>query len=110
MPADAANAAAASGMRMRYPASEATEEITPTSTSMKVSAQRGADRTRRRINEPSSPASSATPAPSIAMNTTATTLNSAKLLTNEEKMNRTPSTETRLLMPTSSSTITQSSG
>ena len=38
-----------------------------------------------------SPASSATPTPIIATKTTATTLKPAKLLTNDEKMNRMPS-------------------
>lgn len=42
------------------------------------------------------PACSATPTPIIATNVTATTEKPAKLFTNDEKMNRMPSTLSRL--------------
>ena len=45
---------------------------------------------------PSGPAFSATPTPIMATKITATTLKLAKLVTNEEKMKRSPSTESRL--------------
>jgi len=104
-----ANAAAASGIRMRYPASEATDETTPTRMRMKVRAHVGAAPTSLRMSDPSRPDSSATPAPIIAMKVTATTPNPAKLLTKEEKMNRMPSTDNRLRIAIVSSTIVQSS-
>ena len=76
---------------------------------MKVSAHFGAAPTNLRISEPSRPDSSATPAPIIAMKVTATTPKPAKLLTKDEKMNRIPSIDSRLLIGMVSSTIVQSS-
>ena len=89
-------AAAASGTRIRYPASVATEESTPTKMRIAAIQRRGATFTTRRIIAPMRPACSATPTPAIAISTTATTPNPAKLSTNEEKKKRAPSMERRL--------------
>lgn len=77
---------------------------------MKVSAHFGAARTSLRINEPSSPDSSATPAPIIATKVTPITAKPAKLFTKDEKMNRMPSIEIKLLIGMTCSTIFHSSG
>ena len=58
---------------------------------MNVSEPPPATPTSLRMRAPISPAASATPTPIMAMNTTATTLNPAKLLTNDEKKNEMPS-------------------
>ena len=58
--------------------------------------RRGATFTSLRMSAAISPAFSATPTPAIATNVTATTAKPAKLLTNDEKMNRMPSTLSRL--------------
>ena len=62
---------------------------------MKAISPRGETATSLRMSAPISPASSATPAPSIATNVTATTPKPAKLATNDVKMNRMPSTVSR---------------
>jgi len=90
------NAAAASGTRIRYPASVATEDSTPTNTRMKVSHFGGAILTILRIRAPINPACSATPTPAIATSVTATTPKPAKLSTKDEKKKRAPSTDIRL--------------
>ncbi len=89
-------AAAASGMSIRYPASEATLERTPTKMRMKAITCRGATFTSFLINAAIIPACSATPTPAIATRVTATTVNPAKFETNEVKMNLIPSTVSRL--------------
>ncbi len=85
-------AAADSGIRIRYPASEAMLERTPTKMRMKAMSRRGATATSLRISAPIIPACSATPTPIMATKTTATTAKPAKLSTNEVNMNRIPST------------------
>ena len=75
---------------------------------MNVSALRGATLTSLRMRAAISPASSATPTPIIATKTTATTLNPAKLLTNDEKMKRTPSVPRRLRIDVVSWTMSNS--
>ena len=93
---------------MRYPASDAMLEITPMNTMIQVSAHGGATFTSFRISAPIRPASSATPTPSIATRITATTLKPEKLLTNDVKRKRTPSTESRLLISAVSCLMTGS--
>ncbi len=63
---------------------------------MNDSMPRGETATSLRIRAVIRPAPSATPAPSIATNVTATTPNPAKFATNDVKMNRIPSTVRRL--------------
>ena len=67
-------------------------------TMMNVISRAGATLTSLRISAAISPASSATPTPIMATKMTATTLKFAKLLTNEVKMKRSPSTVSRLLI------------
>ena len=69
----------------------ATLERPPTNTMMKVSVAAGATFTSLRIRAAIRPASSATPTPIMATNTTATTVKPAKFPTNDEKRNRIPS-------------------
>ena len=76
---------------------------------MNVSSFSGATLTSLRMSAAINPASSATPTPIIATNTTATTLKLAKLLTNEEKMKRMPSAPSRLRIEVVSWTISTSS-
>ena len=64
---------------MRYPASLATLESTPSSTMMNAIARAGATFTSFRISAAISPAFSATPTPIIATKITATTLKFASL-------------------------------
>ena len=90
------NAVAARGIRIRYPASDATLDSTPTKIRKNAIRFRGATWTSLRISAAISPAFSATPTPAIATNVTATTAKPAKLLTNEEKTKRMPSTASRL--------------
>jgi hypothetical protein len=91
-----ANAAAPSGTRIRYPASVAMLERTPTKIRTNASNRRGEARTRSVISAAISPLPSATPAPMRAMNVTATTPKPAKFGTKDVKMNRIPSAERRL--------------
>ena len=56
-----------------------------------MSSRLGETATSLRMSAPISPPASATPAPIIAMNVTATTPKPAKLGTNDVKMNRMPS-------------------
>ena len=68
----------------------------------------GATATSLRISAAISPACSATPTPAIATNVTATTANPAKLLTNDDSMNRMPSIESRLFTANVCCSITTS--
>ena len=81
---------------MRYPASDATLEMTPTKIKQNAINCRGATFTILRISAAMRPDASATPTPIIATNVTATTAKPAKLLTNDESMNRMPSIDRRL--------------
>lgn len=72
---------------MRYPASDATLDRTPTRMMKNPTRRLGAERTSLRISAAISPAFSATPTPTIATNVTATTPNPAKLSTNDDSMN-----------------------
>ena len=90
------NAAAPRGTRIRYPASEATLDMTPTKTRMNVRRRLGDAATSTRMSAAIRPPASATPAPISATNVTATTPKPAKFGTNEVKMNRMPSVESRL--------------
>ena len=87
----------------------ATLERPPTNTMMKVSVAAGATFTSLRISAAIRPASSATPTPIMATNTTATTVKPAKLPTNDEKRNRIPSWLRRLWASVVSVTISTSS-
>ena len=93
-----ANAAAASGIRIRYPASEATLDSPPTRMIRNAISRRGATATSLRIKAPISPADSARPAPIIAMNVTAMTPKFWKLGTNDVNRKRIPSIVSRPLI------------
>ena len=93
-----ANAAAASGIRIRYPASEATLDSPPTRMIKNAISLRGATATSLRIKAPISPAASARPAPIMAMNVTAMTPKFWKLGTNDVNRKRMPSIVRRPLI------------
>lgn len=89
------NATAASGMRTRYPASEATLETIPTKTMMYVSEPGVEIATSRRMSAPTRPEYSATPTPTIATRITPTAANPRKFGTKDVNMNRMPSAVSR---------------
>ena len=66
-------------------------------TMMNAISRSGATLTSLRISAAIRPAFSATPTPIMATKITATTLKLAKLVTNDEKMKRSPATDSRLL-------------
>ena len=76
---------------------------------MNVSVAAGATLTSLRMRAAMRPASSATPTPIMATNTTDTTVKPAKLFTNDEKRNRIPSVLSRLSTSVVSSWISKSS-
>lgn len=76
--------------------SEATLEMPPSRTMMKVIKRRGATLTILRIRAAIRPASSATPTPIMATRMTATTPKSLKFCTAVVKMKRMPSPVSRL--------------
>src|SRR5262245_16655769 len=90
------NAAAPRGISTRYPASEATLERTPIATMIGVSIAADETATSLRMRAPISPAASARPTPSMTTRMIATAAKLRKFATNDVKMNRTPSADTRL--------------
>ena len=76
-------AAAPRGMSTRYPASEATLEMIPSSTMMNVSELADETPTSLRISAPISPAASARPTPIITTSMIATAEKFLKLLTKD---------------------------
>ena len=76
---------------------------------MNASRGRGETLTSFRMRAPIRPATSATPAPIIAMNVMPTTLKPVKLATKDVKMKRMPSTVSRLWIGMTCSAISKSS-
>jgi hypothetical protein len=85
------NATAPRGISTRYPASEATLEIIPSSTMMNVSVLLDDTATSLRISAPISPTDSASPTPIITTRMIETAAKLRKLSTNEVNRKRTPS-------------------
>ena len=88
--------AAPSGIRITYPASEATWETIPASTTAAVIRRRGALITSARMSTARRPEPSATPIPTIATSTSPSGGKRTKFSTTFSKSQRIPSPESRL--------------